>query len=94
MEKENEIKNVLKVKRKVFTKEESNIIIKKNYNPFTVNKKYLQRKGLCMKKEKDILLEEIEKQLTLEEKKIIKKHTNICIKIYKIGIEKGFNANM
>jgi len=77
--------------KNLFTKEESNNIIKENYNPFTVNKN-LRKKGLNM--EKDILLEEIKKELTIEEKEILRKYTGICIKIYKKGIEKGFNAKL
>ncbi len=71
MEKENEIKNVLKVKRKVFTKEESNIIIKKNYNPFTVNKN-LRKKGLCMKRIENVVLNEIKNELNWKEKIIVR----------------------
>lgn len=40
-----------KICRKVFTKEKSNDIIKKNYNPFGVNCKiYKRRDGLCIMK--------------------------------------------
>lgn len=71
--------------KKVFTKEESNNIIRKKYNPLKAKK--FEREGLCMK-EKDILLEEIIKQLNFIERIFFKKK---FIKIYKNGITYGFN---
>lgn len=68
MRKENEIKNVKKVERNVFTNGESNNIIRKDYDPLTVNKKYLQRKGMFMEGKKDVLLnEEMEKLIISKE---------------------------
>lgn len=87
MEVKNVVLNVKKNVSKVFTKSEKDIIIEKNYNPLN------ESEGLFMK-EKNIILEEIEKGLSEQEKELLKEHTDICIKIYKKGIEKGFNANM
>jgi len=73
--------------KKVFTKEESNNIISKKYNPLNKDCKIFEREGLDMK-EKDIVLEEVIEQLNFIERIIFKKK---FIKIYKLGIAFGFN---
>jgi len=73
--------------KKVFTKEESNNIIRKKYNPLNKDCKIFEREGLDMK-EKDIVLEEVIEQLNFIERIIFKKK---FIKIYKLGIAFGFN---
>lgn len=80
-----------KNKKKLFTNSKSNNIIKVN-NPLKANK--IGKEGLPMRKNDVVILEEIKKGLTIEEIQVLKKHTEICIKIYKKGIEKGFNAKM
>lgn len=84
----------MEIVEKRFTKKKNNNIIRKNYNP--LNKELLKsykREGLFME-EKDIVLKQIKEVLTLKEVEILKKNIGICIKIYKKGIEKGFNAKM
>lgn len=71
---------------KVFTNDESNIIMKKKYN--LLNKDYkniCQREGLCMK---DIKLKEVMEELNVIEKIFFKRK---FIKVYKKGITYGFN---
>ncbi len=85
----------LKNYKKIFTNDKCNNIMKKKYSPFIVNsKKYLRKKGLSMKDEEDIILKEMQKDLTLEERKIVKLYFDVCMKLYKKGIEKGFNAKL
>ena len=58
--------------RKIFTKNDGNSIIDKKYNLFAANnKKYLQRKGLFMKNTKEIILDEVTKELNWKEKIIV-----------------------
>lgn len=81
--------------KNIFTKDKCKCIMKKKYSPFIVNsKKYLRKKGLSMKDEEDIILKEMQKDLTLEERKIVKLYFDVCMKLYKKGIEKGFNAKL
>ena len=55
--------------RKIFTKNDGKDIIDKKYNLFAANnKKYLQRKGLFMKNTKEIILDEVTKELNCKEK--------------------------
>ena len=58
---------------KIFTKNDEKDIIDKKYNLFAANnKKYLQRKGLFMKNTKEIILDEVTKELNWKEKIIVK----------------------
>lgn len=83
------MKKVEKNAKKVFTKKESNDIIKKDYNPLKVNKKIYERgSGLLM--EDKVLLSEVTEELNFIEKLLFKRK---FIKIYKKGIKKGFNWN-
>lgn len=77
---------------KVFTDDGSNNIIKKDYNP--LNKELYrnyEREGFIMKETKDIILNELEKELNFEEIDIIEKYSNIFIKIYRKGMIDCFN---
>ena len=85
----NVVKNILKnSQEKVFTNEEMNIIIKKDYNPLKVNYKIYKRGGLFMKGTKEVELEEVMKELNIIEKIFFKRK---FIKIYKKGIAFGIN---
>ena len=64
---------IVEKSKNVFTKEDAKNIIRKKYNPSTANnKKYLQRKGLLMKKIEDITLNEVMKELNWKERIIIR----------------------
>ncbi len=80
-----------KNEKKLFTNEESNNIIRKN-NPSKANK--CEREGLPIKEMNELVLQEIKQVLTAKEIEVLERHTEICVKIYKKGIEKGFNAKM
>lgn len=56
------IKRNVKKCKKVFTKNESNNIMRKKYNPLKANK--CEREGLFMKETKDVILDEIVKELS------------------------------
>ncbi len=59
--------------KKIFTKKNGKGIIKKKYNLFTANnKKYLQRKGLFMRKTEEITLNDVKEKLNWKEKIVIK----------------------
>ena len=92
----NVAKEIKKERRNVFTEREKNSKIREDYNPFKVNCKiYKKRSGLYrMKKVEAIYLKEITEKLDLKQKIIVKLFKKIFIKIYKIGIEKGFNSKM
>lgn len=67
------MKNVEKNNERIFTKNNEKDIIYKKYNLFAANnKKYLQRKGLFMKNTKEIILDEVTKELNWKEKIIVK----------------------
>lgn len=67
------MKIVEKNYEKTFTKSRGKDIIRTKYNFFTANnKKYLQRKGLLMKETKEIILNEVTKEINWREKIIIK----------------------
>ena len=62
-----------KLSKKLFTREDKNIIINEKYNPLKVNFKLIyEREGLCVNKTKDVLLNEITKELNLKEIIILK----------------------
>ncbi len=77
---------MLKKCKKVFTKNESNNIIRKKYNPLKANKS--EREGLFMKEKDVVLLEELGEKLNFIEKIFFKKK---YIRIYKEGVKRGFN---
>lgn len=82
-----------KESKKLFTNKERNIIINKDYNPLKVNYKIYKRgSGLFMMKNKE--LKEIKKGLNWKDKIFINIFPKVFIKIYKKGIEKGFNSRM
>ena len=59
--------------KKIFTKNNGKGIMKKKYNLFTANnKKYLQRKGLFMRKTEEITLNDVKEKLNWKEKIVIK----------------------
>lgn len=77
---------------KLFTNSKSNNIMRRKYNPLKANK--IEREGLPMKEMNELVLQEIKQVLTAKEIEVLERHTEICVKIYKKGIEKGFNAKM
>lgn len=81
-------------KGKVFTKKKAKDIIKKDYNPLKVNYRliYKRRDGLY-KMEKEIL-KEIKVALNIKEKIVAGILGKTFVKVYKKGIEKGFNSRM
>ncbi len=84
-----------KVSEKVFTDRERNSKIRKD-NPLKVNcKNYRRGSGLYnMKETETILLNEIVGRLALEQKIVAKLLKKMIIKVYKMGIEKGFNSKI
>lgn len=71
---------VEKESRKVFTKEKSNNIIEKDYNPLNKDYKgFYEREGLFMKETKEVILEDIFNELNLIERIFLKKK---LIKVY------------
>ncbi len=60
-----------KKEKKVFTKNEEKGIIRLQYNLFIANNKNLQRKGFCMKKAKEIVVNELTEELNWKEKLIV-----------------------
>lgn len=86
-----------KVVKKVFTKNKANDIIKKDYNPFEVNYKliYKRRSGLYkMKRIKNLLKKEEIKKFNFKDRIGVLIFNRTFIKVYKMGIEKGFNSRM
>lgn len=66
--------------KNVFTKKESNDIIKKDYNPLKVNKKIYERgSGLFMENE---VLEEITKGLNWKERIVVHINKKTFIKVF------------
>lgn len=66
----------------VFTKNDGKDIIKKKYNPSNKGKGFYERKGLFMRKTKDIVLKEITKELNYFERIIVKIFSRTFIKVY------------
>lgn len=102
MREENEIENVKEVEGNVFTKNESNNIIREDYNPLKVNYKliYEEREGIQMK---ELKKEELKEKLNLKEftnkrimeninlfsdkeMEIIKNNSLLIEKIYILGV--------
>jgi len=78
--------------KKVFTRGESNIIIKKDCNPLSKDYKKIYKRGwLFMKGIKEVELEEVRKRLDWKGKIIVKVFPKTFVKIYKIGITFGYN---
>lgn len=95
MKKENEIKKVAKEKRKVFTKKESNNIIKKDYDPLKVNYKIYEREGLFMKGTKNVVLDVEMKELIINKedfKKFFNERKIINQKEYKQYLKQKNNT--
>ncbi|MCI8640699.1 MAG: hypothetical protein HFJ59_02340 [Clostridia bacterium] len=88
-------------KQKVFTKKESNNIIKENHNPLKVNYKNLfEKDGLFMKETKEVILKKEEDILANKYKKnpqfiqLLKKIcTDFKINNHKMEIEKFLEKN-
>jgi len=79
--------------RKVFTKKKEKDIIKKNCNPLKVNYKRIYKRGSGLYME-NIILKEIRKNLDWKDKIISHTFSKTLIKVYKLGIEKGFNSRI
>jgi len=99
MEKENkrgDLKGIFgenkKESKKIFTNDKCNNIMSKDYNPLNKEQqsKY-EREGLVMKETRDIVLDEIMKELNSEERQFVEMYPNECIKLYKKGMIDCFN---
>ncbi len=90
MKKENERRN-LKERKKLFTKNKCNNIISKDYNPLNKDKGFYEREGLPMEEKRDLELEEVMKELNLEEREFVEKYPKECIRLYKKGMIDCFN---
>lgn len=88
-----ETKEYEKNRQKLFTKKKTNNTIRKNYNPLKVNYKKVYKRGsrLCMENE---TLKEIKEILKWKDKIFIHIFPKAFIKVYKKGIEKGFNSRI
>lgn len=85
-------KKFAKIEKKLFTEKERNSKIKKDYNPLKVNYKIYRRgNGLYMENDQ---LKEIRNVLNWKERILINIFPKTIIKIYKKGIEKGFNSSL
>lgn len=84
------LRKIKRNEKEVFTKKESKVTIRKNYNPLKVNYKiYRRRSGsYSMKNE---ILKEIGEELNWKGKIFIHMFSNLSIKIYKKGISFGYN---
>lgn len=92
MSKRNEM---LKLKKKVFTKDEGNIIINSKYNLLNKdNKNLYERGGLFMKETKDVILSEIMKQLDWKGKIVGKLFPKTLIKVYNISRIETINKSI
>ena len=81
--------------KKVFTKEESNNIIEKDYDPLKVNCKVYESEGLFMKGTKDVVLDEkMKKSIISKEdfKKYFKERKIICKKEYEEYLKQKNNT--
>lgn len=76
---------------KVFTKNNGRDIIKNKHNLLNKNNDFYEREGLSMKKTKDVILNEVIKELSYVEKFVVKIFSKTFIKVYKFGITYGFN---
>lgn len=56
--------------------------------------KKIKRSMDCMNVEKDVVLEEIKKGLNWRERIVVHIYKKTFVKIYKKGIEKGFNSTL
>lgn len=74
-------KEILKIKKKVFTKEKSRDTIKEKYSPLKVNYRliYKRRDGLHMNKE---ILKEIKKDLNFKERIIVHINKKTFLKVF------------
>ena len=85
---------IVEKNKKVFTKEDENIIMNDKYNPLNKDKGFYERKRLFMEEIneiKDVTLEELTKGITDKEKDIIEKYANIFKKVYQRGMIDCFN---
>ena len=88
------MKNIVKDEIKVFTKRTSNSKIKKNYNPLKVNYRLIYKRRDGLYKMDNEILKELKRDLNLKETILLSVFPNIFVKVYKKGIEKGFNSRM
>ncbi len=81
----------MKFVEKIFTKNDGKDIIYNKYNLLNINNDFYEREALLMKITEDIVLKEITKELNFVERIIVKIFSSTFIKVYKIGINFGFN---
>ncbi|MCI8640982.1 MAG: hypothetical protein HFJ59_03810 [Clostridia bacterium] len=66
------VKEILRERKKerqrLFTKKDSNNIMKKDYNPLNKDKGFYEREGLFMKETKDVILDELLEELNFIER--------------------------
>lgn len=82
-----------KKEEKLFTKKKSNDTIEEDYNPLKVNYKIYER-GSGSYSMKNEILKEIGEELNWKGKIFIHIFPKAFIKVYKKGIEKGFNSRI
>lgn len=79
----------MKVVEKLFTKNQKNIIMKENYNPFEVKK--FTKEGLVMNITDKEILCEIMTEKNFLKRILVKAFKKDFINVYKDGVKKGFN---
>ncbi len=72
----------MKFIEEIFTENNGKIIIKKKYTPLNKDKGFYGRKGLYMREIKDVVLDEITKELNFVEKIIVIVFFRTFIKVY------------
>ena len=78
--------------RKVFTKELKSNIMRKIYNLFEENSNNFRKRGIFMKKQENVILNEIKNELNWKEKIIIKVFANTFKKVYNFSRVKSING--
>ncbi len=81
--------------QKVFTKSRIIDIINKDYNPLKVNykNKIIYERDECYNMEY-LMLKEFKRDFSFRERLFIHMFSKTFIKVYKKGIEKGFNSHI
>lgn len=77
--------------KKEFTIRERKDIINEEHNLLNKDENFYEREGLYVMKTKDVVLNEIIKELNYVEKIIVRIFSKTFVKVYKMGITFGFN---
>ena len=81
----------MKIVEEIFTKNQTNNIISKKYNPLNKDEGFYERKGLSMRGTKDVVLDEVMEGTSFIRRIIFKVFKEDFIKVYKEGVKDGFN---